>query len=96
MEDNQEIEPAVPVTEKKLTPIEKSIIAFRNQRALYNAEIKNKVPLLKDVKTLIEANVHFLSLRQRILEDNHVIIETFDRLIGGFFCGGSQRIVHPP
>lgn len=65
---------------KPLTPLEKIILDFRAQRDLYNNEIKSKVGLLRDIKTLIDANVHFLSLRQRILEDNHTIIESFDRL----------------
>lgn len=53
---------------------------FAVQRKTYTTEIIASIQLLKHIKTLTDAKVAFLSLRQRILEDNHTIIENYNRL----------------
>jgi len=52
---------------------------FENQRKTYTNEIVAGIQLLKSIKTLTEAKVLFLSLRQRVLEDNHTIIENYNK-----------------
>ena len=53
---------------------------LKTQRETYTSEIIAGIQLLRDIRTLTEAKVTFLSLRQRILEDNHTLIESFNRV----------------
>lgn len=53
---------------------------FAIQRKTYSDEIAKSIPLLRSIKNLVEAKVSFLSLRQRLLEDNHAIIENYNKI----------------
>lgn len=53
---------------------------FATQRKTYTNEIVAGIQLLRSIKTLTDAKITFLSLRQRVLEDNHTIIENFNKL----------------
>ena len=48
---------------------------FTKERGMYSLEIKSGVELLYNIKNLKEVQVKFLSLRQRLLEDNHKLLE---------------------
>lgn len=50
---------------------------FKNDRNVYSTEIKEGVQLLYNIKNIPEVQVTFLSLRQRLLEDNHTLIEHY-------------------
>lgn len=52
---------------------------FAAQRMNYSNEILTAVRMLEDVKTLVKAKVIFLSARQRLLEDHHVVIENYNK-----------------
>lgn len=53
---------------------------FAIQRAKYTNEVTEGIQLLRNIRTLTDAKVTFLSLRQRVLEDNHTIIENFNKI----------------
>ena len=67
---------------EELTPQPKRTIAevFRSKREDYSGEIYVGIKLLENVRKIPEAQVTFLSLRQRILEENHTLIEHFTNL----------------
>lgn len=48
---------------------------FQNRRAEVSKEIYSNIEKLSNLKTLKEAQVNMLSLRQRLLEDNHTLLE---------------------
>jgi hypothetical protein len=48
---------------------------FQNRRAEVSKEIYQNIEKLSNLKTLKEAQVNMLSLRQRLLEDNHTLLE---------------------
>lgn len=48
---------------------------FENRRSDVSKEIYSNIEKLSNLKTLKEAQVNMLSLRQRLLEDNHTILE---------------------
>lgn len=52
---------------------------FAAQRREYSNEIMTAAQMMKDMRKLIEAKVILLSLRQRLLEDNHLIIANHDK-----------------
>ena len=49
--------------------------AFRNQRATINKQIIGEISNLKDLKKLNALHVSFLSHRQRLLEDSHILLD---------------------
>jgi len=67
---------------EELQPQQKRTIAevFRAIREDYSGEIYNGIKLLESVRKIPEAQVIFLSLRQRLLEENHTLIEHFTQL----------------
>lgn len=52
---------------------------FEKQRRDYSNEILTASQMLNDIKKLIQAKIIFLGLRQRLLEDHHVIIANYDK-----------------
>jgi hypothetical protein len=48
---------------------------FSDSRASVSTEIYENIEKLSNLKTLKEAQVNMLSLRQRLLEDNHTLLE---------------------
>ncbi|CAB4175543.1 hypothetical protein UFOVP972_242 [uncultured Caudovirales phage] len=48
---------------------------FQDRRAEVSKEIYENIEKLSNLKTLKEAQVNMLSLRQRLLEDNHTLFE---------------------
>lgn len=48
---------------------------FQDRRAEVSNEIYTNIEKLSSLKTLKEAQVNMLSLRQRLLEDNHTLFE---------------------
>lgn len=53
---------------------------FKDKRESFSVEIYTGIKLLETVKRIPEAQVTFLSLRQRLLEENHTLIEHFTQL----------------
>ncbi|CAB4159519.1 hypothetical protein UFOVP699_255 [uncultured Caudovirales phage] len=49
--------------------------SFKARRSEISAEIYTNIEKLSNLKTLKEAQVNMLSLRQRLLEDNHTLLE---------------------
>jgi len=58
-------------TDKKSNIISK----FQKRREDVSKEIYESIEKLSNLKTLKEAQVNMLSLRQRLLEDNHTLLE---------------------
>jgi hypothetical protein len=56
---------------KKKNIVEK----FADRRTEVSREIYSNIERLSNLKTLKEAQVNMLSLRQRLLEDNHTLLE---------------------
>ena len=48
---------------------------FQDRRSDVSKEIYENIEKLSNLKTLKEAQVNMLSLRQRLLEDNHTLLE---------------------
>ncbi len=48
---------------------------FQTRRSEVSKEIYENIEKLSNLKTLKEAQVNMLSLRQRLLEDNHTLLE---------------------
>lgn len=48
---------------------------FKKTRDSLSKEVYTNIELLANLKTLKEAQVNLLSLRQRLLEDNHTLLE---------------------
>ena len=48
---------------------------FQKRRAEVSKEIYENIEKLSNLKTLKDAQVNMLSLRQRLLEDNHTLLE---------------------
>lgn len=53
---------------------------FKEKRESYSAEIYDGIKLLDNIKKMTNVQVIFLSLRQRLLEENHTLLEHFTRL----------------
>lgn len=53
---------------------------FSESRATVSSEIYENIEKLSNLKTLKEAQVNMLSLRQRLLEDNHTLLENITTL----------------
>ena len=53
---------------------------FKIERENYSLEIRRNIEKLNNIKDLKEAQIFFLSTRQRLLEDNHTLIDTLSRL----------------
>jgi len=58
----------------------KIIKKFSESRATVSSEIYENIEKLSNLKTLKEAQVNMLSLRQRLLEDNHTLLENLTGL----------------
>jgi hypothetical protein len=53
---------------------------FKEKREFFSAEIYDGIKLLDNIKKMTSVQVIFLSLRQRLLEENHTLLEHFTRL----------------
>lgn len=53
---------------------------FKLERDNYSLEIRRNIEKLNNIKDLKEAQIYFLSTRQRLLEDNHTLIDTLSKL----------------
>ncbi len=53
---------------------------FEKERNNYSLEIRRNIEKLNNIRDLKEAQIFFLSVRQRILEDNHTLIDTLSKL----------------
>ena len=49
--------------------------AFKKERERINKEIINDIMCMRDVKKMSEVQVSFLSMRQRLLEDLHILMD---------------------
>jgi hypothetical protein len=58
----------------------KIIKKFQDRRLEVSKEIYQNIEKLSNLKTLKEAQVNMLSLRQRLLEDNHTLFEHLSTL----------------
>ena len=59
---------------------------FQKRRSDVSKEIYESIERLSNLKTLKDAQVQMLSLRQRLLEDNHTLLENITMLIHLFHC----------
>lgn len=50
---------------------------FREKRLSLSEEIQVGIKLLRDIRQIPEVQVTFLSMRQRLLEENHTLLEHF-------------------
>ena len=50
---------------------------FKAKRSSFSKEIYDGVQMLEDLRKLPQVQVTFFSLRQRVLEENHILIEHF-------------------
>lgn len=66
--------------EENNTPRRTIAEVFREKRESFSGEIYTGIKLLENVRKIPEAQVTFLSLRQRMLEENHTLIEHFTQL----------------
>jgi hypothetical protein len=53
---------------------------FKQERDNYSLEIRRNIEKLNNIRDLKEAQIFFLSTRQRLLEDNHTLIDTLSKL----------------
>jgi hypothetical protein len=53
---------------------------FKEKRESFSSEIYDGIKLLDNIKKMTDVQVIFLSLRQRLLEENHTLLEHFTRL----------------
>jgi hypothetical protein len=61
--------------EQKKDTKEKISTKFQARRSEVSKEIYESIEKLSNLKTLKDAQVNMLSLRQRLLEDNHTLLE---------------------
>lgn len=61
--------------EQKKDTKEKISTKFQARRSEVSKEIYENIEKLSNLKTLKDAQVNMLSLRQRLLEDNHTLLE---------------------
>tara|TARA_R110000868_G_scaffold66921_1_gene198961 strand:- start:1095 stop:1532 length:438 start_codon:yes stop_codon:yes gene_type:complete len=57
---------------------------FKSDRETYSLEIRRNIEKLNNIKDLKEVQIFFLSTRQRLLEDNHTLIDNLSRLKTGY------------
>ena len=53
---------------------------FKQERDNYSLEIRRNIEKLNNIRDLKEVQIFFLSVRQRLLEDNHTLIDTLSKL----------------
>jgi hypothetical protein len=53
---------------------------FKQERDNYSLEIRRNIEKLNNIRDLKDAQIFFLSTRQRLLEDNHTLIDTLSKL----------------
>lgn len=53
---------------------------FHDKREAFSDEIQTGIKLLSNIKNIPEVQVTFLSMRQRLLEENHVLLEHFTQM----------------
>lgn len=79
MSENQQVTQPAPETGRSVME-EK----FAKMRKDFSAEINEGVHLLRDIKQLIRAKIVFLSLRQRLLEENHTLLDNHNKFAKKF------------
>lgn len=52
---------------------------FREKRERFSTEIREGIYLLSNIKNIPEVQVTFLSMRQRLLEETHTLLEHFTK-----------------
>ncbi len=67
-------------TEEELSPQEKMAARFEKERTKVSKEVYENIGYLTKLTTLGQAQVNMLSLRQRLLEDNHTLLEHITKL----------------
>jgi hypothetical protein len=68
-----EFEQQSPEVKKSLSDV------FSAKRKAVSEEVQEGIGYMSNIKRLADAQVYFLSLRQRLLEENHTLIEHFNR-----------------
>lgn len=72
------------INDKDLTDSEKAKLTlnqkFKAKRSEITRDIQLSIDKLSNLKTLKDAQVNMLSLRQRLLEDNHTLLEHLSKL----------------
>ena len=53
---------------------------FRDKRESFSGEIQSGIKLLGNIRNIPEVQVTFLSMRQRLLEENHTLLEHFTQM----------------
>jgi hypothetical protein len=66
--------------EEKISVSQSLSEKFKKERDTYSLEIRRNIEKLNNIKGLKEAQIYFLSTRQRLLEDNHTLIDTLSKL----------------
>ena len=67
-------------TEEELSPQEKMAARFEKERTKVSKEVYENIGYLTKLTTLGQAQVNMLSLRQRLLEDNHTRLDHITKL----------------
>ena len=70
--------------ENKTTAKETILDKFKSDRDNYSLEIRRNIEKLNNIKDLKEVQIFFLSTRQRLLEDNHTLIDNLSKLKKGY------------
>lgn len=83
----------LPQAEPKKQKKEEIELKFEGLRKSFSQEVYIGVSMLEDIKTLIKAKVHFLSLRQKLLEENHTLIDNFNKISKQYRDFKSQEII---
>lgn len=68
-----EMESQSPEVKKSLSDV------FSAKRKVVSEEVQEGIGYMSNIKRLADAQVYFLSLRQRLLEENHTLIEHYNR-----------------
>ena len=66
--------------EEKISKKDSIAKKFQIQRSEISRDIYSNIEKLSNLKTLKDAQVNMLSLRQRLLEDSHTLLETLSNL----------------
>jgi len=58
-----------------VTMSEKLIKTFRERRDAHNRKIYNSIMNMRDLPKLVDVQIEMLSMRQRMLEDSHILLD---------------------
>jgi hypothetical protein len=65
--------------QEELNPQKKLSEMFASKRKAVSEEVQEGISYMNNIKKLADSQVYFLSLRQRLLEENHTLIEHYTR-----------------